>query len=84
MDTTAIFEFLRSRAKFAVAAAGLFEIRGPTPCPTEKIQDNYRFHVWYFCENVVRASARLTELRAAFPQPEDVIDVIDVDPIDVG
>ena len=66
------------------AAAGLFEIRGPAPCPTEKIQDNYRFHVWYFCENVVRASARLTELRAAFPQPEDVIDVIDVDPIDVG
>ncbi|MGN0860721.1 MAG: primosomal protein N' [Candidatus Spyradosoma sp.] len=66
------------------AAPGLCEIRGPAPCPTEKIQDNYRFHVWYFCENVVRVSSRLAELRRAFPFPETVVDLLDVDPVDVG
>ncbi|MCD8204491.1 MAG: primosomal protein N', partial [Coprobacillus sp.] len=30
-------------------AHGLFEIRGPAPCPTGKLQDNFRFHIWYFC-----------------------------------
>ena len=63
---------------------GLCEIRGPAPCPTEKIQDNYRFHIWYFCDNVVRASSRLMQLRNAFPWPDDVIDLLDVDPVDVG
>lgn len=65
-------------------APELCEIRGPAPCPTEKIQDNYRFHLWYFCENVVRVSARLVQLRAAFPWPQDVIELLDVDPVDVG
>lgn len=66
------------------AAPGLCEIRGPAPCPTEKIQDNYRFHIWYFCENVVRVSSRIAELRRTFPFPENVIDILDVDPVDVG
>lgn len=66
------------------AAPGLCEIRGPAPCPTEKIQDNYRFHIWYFCENVVRVSSRIAELRRTFPFPENVIDILDVDPADVG
>ncbi len=65
-------------------APDLCEIRGPAPCPTEKIQDNYRFHIWYFCDNVVRASSQLMQLRNAFPWPQDVIDLLDVDPADVG
>ena len=65
-------------------APDLCEIRGPAPCPTEKIQDNYRFHIWYFCDNVVRASSQLMQLREAFPCPTDVIDLLDVDPADVG
>ncbi len=65
-------------------APDLCEIRGPAPCPTEKIQDNYRFHIWYFCDNVVRASSRLVQLRHAFPWPQDVIDLLDVDPADVN
>lgn len=65
-------------------APDLCEIRGPAPCPTEKIQDCYRFHVWYFCGNVVRAVARLMQLRAAFPFPRDVVELLDVDPADVG
>lgn len=36
MDTTAIFEFLRSRAKFAVAAAGLFAA-GTLASPLERV-----------------------------------------------
>lgn len=62
----------------------LCEIRGPAPCPTEKIQDNYRFHIWYFCDNVVRASAQIMQMRAAFPWPQDVVDLLDVDPVDIG
>lgn len=65
-------------------APDLCEIRGPAPCPTEKIQDNYRFHIWYFCDNVVRASSHLLQLRNAFPWPQDVIDLLDVDPVDIG
>lgn len=65
-------------------APDLCEIRGPAPCPTEKIQDNYRFHIWYFCDNVVRASSRLVQLRDTFPWPQDVIDLLDVDPADVN
>ena len=66
------------------APAGTFEIRGPAPCPTEKLRDNFRFHVWYFCENVVRASAALSKLRNDFPWPRDVIELCDVDPFDVN
>lgn len=71
-------EFLETRAP------EFCEIRGPAPCPTEKIQDNYRFHIWYFCDNVVRASAQIMQLRATFPWPQDVIDLLDVDPAETG
>lgn len=65
-------------------APELCEIRGPAPCPTEKIRDRFRFHLWYFCGNVVRVCAQLVRLRAAFPWPRDVIELLDVDPVDVN
>lgn len=65
-------------------APKLCEIRGPAPCPTEKIRDQFRFHLWYFCGNVVRVCAQLVRLRAEFPWPRDVINLLDVDPVDVN
>ncbi len=62
----------------------LCEIRGPAPCPMEKIQDNYRFHLWYFCQNTTHAVAKIEALRQAFPWPREVVDLLDVDPVDVG
>ena len=57
------------------------EIRGPAPCPIEKIKDNYRFQVWYFVNNVTRTIGLLKNLRDTFKMDKDVIDVIDVDPV---
>ena len=65
-------------------APDLCEIRGPAPCPTEKIQDNFRFHLWYFCDRVSAIIGKLSRLRANFPWPEDVIEILDVDPMDVN
>lgn len=65
-------------------APGLCEIRGPAPCPMEKIQDNFRFHAWYFCERVPAIIGTLSRLRVAFRCPENVVDLLDVDPVDVN
>ena len=65
-------------------APDLCEIRGPAPCPTEKIQDNFRFHLWYFCDRVSAIIGKLSRLRANFPWPEGVIEILDVDPMDVN
>ena len=62
----------------------LCEIRGPAPCPTEKIQDNFRFHLWYFCPRVPAIIGKLSRLRASFPWPENVVEILDVDPADVN
>lgn len=69
---------------FEKNAPGLVEIRGPAPCPTEKIQDNYRFHLWYFCARVPAVVGAISRLRAAFPRDDEVLDLLDVDPADVN
>lgn len=65
-------------------APDLCEIRGPAPCPTEKIQDNFRFHLWYFCSRVTAIIGKISRLRASFPWPENIIEILDVDPMDVN
>ncbi|HVT71758.1 MAG TPA: primosomal protein N' [Lacunisphaera sp.] len=57
------------------------EIRGPTPAPVEKVKDEYRFQVWYFCARVTAVVAELSKLLAARPWPDDVVQVLDVDPM---
>ena len=57
------------------------EIRGPAPSPREKIKDNYRFQIWYFVRNVSKAVSSLTALREKFKMDKDVVDVLDVDPV---
>lgn len=59
------------------------EIRGPVTAPLEKMKDNYRFHLWYFVGNVTRVLPQIRAIREAFPMDADVIDVLDVDPVDM-
>jgi primosomal protein N' (replication factor Y) len=57
------------------------EVRGPSPSPIEKVKDHYRYQVWYFTHGVTRVIDRLNTLRTDFAWPDDVIQVLDVDPV---
>ena len=61
-------------------AALRVELRGPTPAPIEKIKDEYRRQLWYFTASVSRVIAELAKLRSAFAWPDDITQVLDVDP----
>ena len=71
--------------KWAEAAeakiGGFCSIRGPSPAPLEKSEDFYRWHIWYFTQNVRAAVAEIAKLRREFPMDEDVEDALDVDPM---
>ncbi len=60
------------------------EVRGPSPSPIEKIKDHYRFQVWYFTNGVTRVIGDLNKMRREFVWPDDVIQVLDVDPVTLG
>jgi primosomal protein N' (replication factor Y) (superfamily II helicase) len=63
---------------------GLAEIRGPAPCPFERVQDQHRVHLWYFVTGVKSLLTAILPLRAKILRDEDVIDTIDVDAQDCG
>ena len=60
------------------------ELRGPSPSPIEKIKDEYRWQLWYFTHAVTKVVPELSRLRAAFNWPDDVTQVIDVDPANLS
>ncbi len=60
------------------------EVRGPAPSPIEKVKDHYRYQVWYFTSGVTRVIGELNQLRNAFAWPDDMIQVLDVDPVNLG
>ncbi|HND61067.1 MAG TPA: primosomal protein N' [Opitutaceae bacterium] len=57
------------------------EVRGPSPSPIEKIMDEYRWQVWYFTNAVTRVVPELARLRSEFNWPDDITQVLDVDPM---
>ncbi|WP_438482291.1 replication restart helicase PriA [Oleiharenicola lentus] len=57
------------------------EIRGPTPSPIEKAKDEYRFQIWYFCARATKVVPELVRLQAEVKWPDDVTQVLDVDPM---
>ena len=57
------------------------ELRGPSASPIEKIKDEYRWQVWYFTNSVTKVVPELVRLRAAFSWPDDITQVLDVDPM---
>lgn len=59
------------------------ELRGPCPSPIEKIKDEYRYQLWYFTTTVTKTVAELSRLRATFAWPEDLVQVLDVDPVNL-
>jgi primosomal protein N' (replication factor Y) len=59
------------------------ELRGPSASPIEKIKDEYRWQLWYFTNGVTKVVPELVRLRAGFAWPEDVVQVIDVDPVNL-
>jgi len=61
-----------------------FDIRGPAVAPREKIQDYYRHHVWYFTHHIRRALQDIQKVRSTFKMEPDIIDVLDIDPWDMG
>jgi primosomal protein N' (replication factor Y) (superfamily II helicase) len=57
------------------------ELRGPSPSPIEKIKDAYRWQLWYFTDNVSKTIPLLSKLRSGFAWPDDITQVMDVDPV---
>ncbi|MCC5805331.1 MAG: primosomal protein N' [Opitutales bacterium] len=59
------------------------ELRGPAPCPIERIKDHYRYQLWYFTPSASRLMPRLNALRAKFAWDREVIEVVDVDAVNL-
>ena len=59
------------------------EMRGPSASPIEKIKDEYRWQLWYFTNSVTKVVPELAKLRAGFAWPDDLTQVIDVDPVNL-
>jgi primosomal protein N' (replication factor Y) len=57
------------------------ELRGPSASPIEKIKDEYRWQLWYFTNAVTKVVPELARLRAEFNWPDDITQVLDVDPM---
>lgn len=55
------------------------EIRGPAPCPIERIKDQFRYQLWYFAGSVSKIIAPLQAAREAFPWDKNVVEILDVD-----
>jgi primosomal protein N' (replication factor Y) len=63
---------------------GKIEVRGPAPAPIEKIRDEYRFQLWYFAPNASAIIGELAALRESFKMDKEVIDLMDVDPMNLS
>ena len=61
------------------ALGAAVEIRGPTPSPIEKVKDEYRYQIWYFCASATKVVPALVKLQAEVKWPDDVTQVLDVD-----
>jgi|UniRef100_UPI00404B54B5 primosomal protein N' (replication factor Y) (superfamily II helicase) len=74
--------FSEQWAKLVEAELGKrVELRGPSPSPIEKIKDAYRWQLWYFTDNVSKTIPLLSKLRSDFKWPDDITQVLDVDPV---
>ncbi len=63
--------------------SGKVELRGPSASPIEKIKDEYRWQLWYFTTGVSKVVPELARLRAGFAWPDDITQVLDVDPVNL-
>lgn len=63
-------------------APDLCAFKGPCPCTIEKLQDFYRWHLFYVCDRVTPVIAKISELRSRFKWPKNIIETVDVDAIE--
>jgi primosomal protein N' (replication factor Y) (superfamily II helicase) len=63
------------------ALGNTVEIRGPVPSPIEKVKDEYRYQIWYFCASATKVVPVLVRLQSEIKWPDDVTQVLDVDPM---
>jgi primosomal protein N' (replication factor Y) len=47
------------------------------------VKDEYRYQIWYFCASATKVVPVLVKLQAAMKWPDDVTQVLDVDPMSV-
>lgn len=80
----AIFFAEQFARKVEARMGGKVELRGPTPCSIEKMKDQYRYHIWYFTQNVSGLMRELKAVEAEVPLPKDVLSIFDVDPMSVS
>lgn len=74
--------FTEEWANRAVEKFGdICQIRGPAPAPLERSEDFYRWHIWYFCKNVKAVVREINELKSEIKIPDDIEEVLDVDPM---
>ena len=59
-----------------------FEILGPAQPNLNKINGYYRMHLIYLTKNVLGVMPKLQALRQSFKLPSNMIDLLDVDPLD--
>ena len=59
------------------------ELRGPAASPIEKIKDEYRWQLWYFTASATKVVPVLATLRQNFAWPDDITQVLDVDPVNL-
>ena len=57
----------------------IFDIKGPAPAPLEKIKGYYRFHLFYFANQVPKFLKIFDKTRSNFPLDKDISDVVDID-----
>jgi primosomal protein N' (replication factor Y) len=67
-----------------IVLKGIVELRGPAPPPLDKINNFYRYQLWYFTDNIARIAPLLHQLREEFPLDKEVLEMIDVDPVDLS
>ncbi len=70
-------DFLLEQARLPI------EVRGPVPCPLEKMKDLYRFHCCYFVDQAEPAAAEIQRLRDQFPLDPEIQDLLDIDALDL-
>ena len=59
------------------------ELRGPVPCPIERIKDHYRYQLWYLTPSASRLMPHLNKLRAGFAWDKEIIELVDVDAVNL-
>lgn len=72
-----------SKAWVAAVENGLkergVEVRGPAACPVERIQNHFRYQIWYFTPSIGKVVPWLCEQRARFKWDRDLVEILDVD-----